>query len=80
MHGKLQRRPILPHEVPARVAELGLRDLSAFPLADLSVQDLDARELDRFRRLAESGGDEVLATPSEVELLSALGFRTVYGA
>ena len=77
--GKPQCLPILPHEVHARVAELGLRDLSAFPLADLSVQDLDSTELDRFRRLAEGGGDGVLATLSEVDLLSALGFRTVEG-
>lgn len=77
--GKPQCRPILPHEVHARVAELGLRDLSAFPLAKLSVQDLDATELDRFRSLAEGGGDEVLATLSEDELLSALGFRNVEG-
>ena len=77
--GEPQCRPILPHEVHARVAELGSRDLSAFPLADLSVPDLDATELDRFRSLAEGGGDEVLATLSEKELLSALGFRTVEG-
>ena len=76
--GKPQCRPILPHEVHARVAELGSRDLSTFPLADLSVRDLDPTELDRFRSLAE-GGDEVLATLSEEELLSALGFRTVEG-
>ena len=77
--GKPQCRPILPHEVHARVAELGLRDMSAFPLADLSVQDLDTAELDRFRSFAEGGGDEVLATLSGEELLSALGFRTVDG-
>ena len=79
VEGKPQCLPILPHEVPARVAELGLRDLSAFPLADLSAHDLDSNELDRFRRLAEGGGDEVLATLSEVDLLSTLGFRTVDG-
>ena len=70
---------MLPHGVQPRVSELGLRDLSVFPLAELSVEDLDSAELDRFRRLAEGGGDEVLATLSEVELLSALGFRTVNG-
>lgn len=77
--GNPQCLPILPHEVHTRVAELGLRDLSALPLADLSAQDLDTTELDRFRRLAEGGGDEVLATLSELDLLSALGFRTVDG-
>ena len=77
--GKPQCRPILPHEVHARVAELGLRDLSVFPLADLSIRDLDTTELGRFRSLAEGGGDEVLATLSDEELLSALGFRTVEG-
>ena len=77
--GKPQCRPILPHEVHARVAELGLRDPSALPLPGLSVEDLDRAELDRFRSLAEGGGDEVLASLSQVELLSALGFRTVDG-
>ena len=79
VEGKPLCLPILPHEAQARVTELGLRDFSAFPLAALSVQDLDDAELDRFRNLAEGGGDEVLATLSEVELLSALGFRTVDG-
>ena len=59
VNGKPRCLPILPHEVHARVAELGLRDLSAFPLADVSVQDLDSTELDRFRRLAEGSGDGV---------------------
>ena len=79
VEGKPQCLPMLPHEVQPRVAELGLRDLSAFPLADLSVQELDGTELDRFRSLAEGGGDEILATLSEIELLSALGFRSVDG-
>ncbi len=79
INGKPQCRPILPHEVHARVDELGLRDLSAFRLADLSVRDLDATELDRFRSLAEGGGDEVLSALSDEQLLSALGFRTVGG-
>lgn len=77
--GKPQCLPILPHEVHARVAELGLRDLSAFPLPELSADELDSAELDRFRRLAEGGGDEVLSTLSAGDLLSALGFRTVDG-
>ena len=79
VEGKPQCLPMLPHEVQPRVTELGLRDFSAFPLADLSVQDLDGAELDRFRSLAEGGGDEILATLSEIELLSALGFRSVDG-
>ena len=77
--GRPQCRPILPHEVQARVAELGWRDSSAFPLPGLSLEDLDPAELDRFRRMAEGGGDELLSTLSGEELLSALGFRTADG-
>ncbi|MCY3926122.1 MAG: putative DNA binding domain-containing protein [bacterium] len=77
--GKPQCLPVLPHEAQSRTTLIGDRDLSAFPLTDLSIADLDPAEVDRFRRLAGGGGDAVLAELSDVDLLSALGFRSVDG-
>ena len=77
--GKPQCLPMLPHEAQARTTLLGNRDLSAFPLAELSAADLDPLEFDRFRRLAGTDGDAALAELSDPDLLSALGFRSVDG-
>ena len=79
VNGKPECVPMLPHEVQARTTLLGLQDLSTLPLAELSSVDLDAAELDRFRRLAGAGGDAALSGLSDGDLLSALGFRTVDG-
>lgn len=79
VEGKPQCLPMLPHEAQARTTSLGTRDLSALPLPDLAFNDLDASELDRFRNLAEGGGDPVLSELSDHDLLAALGFRTVEG-
>ena len=79
VNGKPQCLPMMPHETQARAILLGGRDLSTSPLPELSISDLDPTELDRFRRLAESGGDEHLAVLSNRDLLSALGFRSVEG-
>lgn len=72
--------PMLPHEVQARTTLLGGQDLSASPLAELAASDLDPTELDRFRRLADGGGDQSLAELSDLDLLAALGFRSVDGS
>ena len=72
--------PLLPHEAQARTTLLGGRDLSVSPLTELSIADLDPTEFDRFRRLAGVGGDEYLAELSDLDLLSALGFRSVGGS
>ena len=77
--GKPQCLPMLPHEAQARTTLLGDRDLSAFPLAELSLANLDPTEFDRFRRLAGGEGDAALAELSDLDLLSALGFRSVDG-
>ena len=77
--GKPQCLPMLPHEAQARTTLLGDRDLSAFPLAELSAVDLDPAEFDRFRRFAGGEGDAALAELSDLDLLSALGFRSVNG-
>ena len=78
--GRPQCLPMLPHEAQARTTLLGGRDLSASPLIELSIADLDPTEFDRFRRLAGGGGDEHLAELSDLDLLSALGFRSVDGS
>ena len=78
--GKPQCLPMLPHEAQARTTLLGGRDLSASPLTELSIADLDPTEFDRFRRLAGGGGDGLLAELSDLDLLSALGFRSADGS
>lgn len=75
--GKPQCLPMLPHEAQARTTALGVRDLSVLPIGDVTLDDLDLNELDRFRNLADAGGDAVLADLGNADLLSALGFRTV---
>lgn len=77
--GRPQCLPMLPHETQARTTSLGTRDLSALPLPDLHADDLDAKELDRFRNLAGGGGDSIIAELSDNDLLAALGFRTIDG-
>ena len=77
--GRPQCLPMLPHEAQARTTHLGVQDLSMLPLAELSVDDLDPAELDRFRRLAAAGGDAALADRSNLDLLDALGLRSVDG-
>ncbi|WP_419924704.1 RNA-binding domain-containing protein [Candidatus Poriferisocius sp.] len=77
VHGKPECLPMSPHEIQTRASALGAHDISTFPLANLSVEDLDPAELDRFRNLAASGGDSVLANLSANDLLSALGFLSV---
>lgn len=77
--GKPQCLPMLPHEVQSRITVVGGRDLTTMPLAELSVEELDQGELDRFRNLARNDGDPVLADLSDPDLLSALGLRTIDG-
>ena len=79
VHGKPECRPMAPHEIQTRGSALGKHDLSTLPLADLAIEDLDPTEFDRFRNLAEGGGDSVLTSLSNVDLLSALGFLTAGG-
>lgn len=71
--------PMQPHEAIARTTRLGAQDLSVLPLPGLGPEDLDPSELRRFRDLARAGGDPVLAELSDLDLLAALGFRTVAG-
>ena len=79
VHGKPECVAMQPHEAMARAADLGARDLSANPLADAALGDLDGAELQRFRALAAAGGDRILGDLSDEDLLRALGFQAVDG-
>ncbi len=68
--GEPQCLPMSPHEVLARAS--GAVDYSLRVVPELSIQDLDAAELARMRGLARQGGDSVLASLSDTELLRAL--------
>ena len=76
VHGKPQCLPMRPHEVLGRAGSLGAQDYSRLVVPGLAVDDLSAAEMDRFRGLAKAGGDDVLATLSNPDLLKALDFFT----
>ena len=76
VHGKPQCLPMRPHEILARAGSLGALDFSRVVVPGLTVDDLAAAETERFRGLARVGGDEVLATLSDADLLKALNFLT----
>ncbi len=71
--GHPQCLPMSPADVLGRSTELGGFDVSARPLMMASMADLDPVELDRFRRLAKTSGDGVLAELSDSDLVAALG-------
>ena len=73
MRGNPQCLPMEPHEVLARVSSVGAQDFSAIPVPGVGLDDLSAGELTRFRTLAGTGGDRILATLSDMDLLKALG-------
>lgn len=68
--GEPQCLPMSPRDVLARAS--GAVDYSRRVVAELTIQDLDAAELARMRGLARQGGDDVLASLSDSELLRAL--------
>ena len=68
--GEPQCLPMSPRDVLARAS--GAVDYSRRAVAELTIQDLDAAELARMRGLARQGGDGVLASLSDSELLRAL--------
>ena len=71
--GNPQCLPMEPHEVLARVSSVGAQDFSKVPMRNIGLDDLSTTELARFRELARTGGDEVLANLSDLDLLGALG-------
>jgi ATP-dependent DNA helicase RecG len=79
VHGRPQCLPMRPNEVLARAGNVGAQDYAAVALPDVSMDDLSAVELDRFRDLAGAGGDAVLRELSDRDLLQALGLLTMHG-
>ncbi len=77
VHGKPQCLPMRPHEVLARAGSLGAQDYSLLVVPGLAVDDLAPEEINRFRGLAKAGGDSVLATLPNLDLLKALRFLTL---
>ena len=76
VHGKPQCLPMRPHEVIARAGSLGAQDYSRVVVPGMGIGDLAAAEMERFRELARAGGDDVLATLSDEDLLKALNLLT----
>lgn len=83
--GLLQRRrlmadgtpeavPFYPHEFAQRQSSLGLLDLSATPLIDLTIADFNPLERQRMREMIRRyGGDSSLLPLADEELDGALG-------
>lgn len=79
MKGNPQCLPMEPHEVLARASSVGAQDYSVVAVSGIGLNDLSPSELSRFRRMAGTGGDKVLSTLSDVDLLKALGLLTQAG-
>ncbi|MBI4586091.1 MAG: putative DNA binding domain-containing protein [Planctomycetes bacterium] len=72
--GSPQCVPFYPHEIPARLADLGLLDYSALAVEGASDRDLDSLERARLRQMIERfGGQRTLLPLNDEELDGALG-------
>ena len=77
VRGEPQCLPMVPHEVLARAS--GAVDHSRRVVEGLTVDDLDGSELARMRGLARQGGEDALASLSDVELVRALNLMDPSG-
>ncbi len=79
--GKPHCMPLDPNTLALRVKQSGSTLFVDAERPDVSVEDLDPREFERFRTLAsrEPTADRLLATLANGDLLDALGVRTVTG-
>lgn len=70
--------PMYSYEIPSRLAELGMLDYSAQPLAGATLDDLDPNQRVRLRRIIQnrSGGEKTLLSLSDEELDIALRLVT----
>ena len=73
--------PMYPYEIPSRLAELGMLDYSAQPLAGAVFDDLDPNQRVRLRRIIQNrqGGEKTLLTLPDDELDIALRLITEVG-
>lgn len=73
--------PMYSYEIPSRLAELGMLDFSAQPLAGATLDDLDINQLVRLRRIIQTrqGGEKTLLTLSDEDLERALRLTTEVG-
>lgn len=73
MDGTPQCVPYRPSLLVSTARSLAGRDYAEIPLPGLTLDHLDLKELDRFRRLAaSSAGDRLLADSADQEILRAL--------
>lgn len=70
--------PMYSYEIPSRLAELGMLDYSAQPLAGATLDDLDPNQRVRLRRIIQnrSGGEKTLLSLPDDELDIALRLIT----
>lgn len=73
--------PMYPYEIPSRLAELGMLDYSAQPLAGATIDDLDPNQRVRLRKIIQTrqGGEKNLLTLPDDELDIALRLVTKLG-
>lgn len=73
--------PMYPYEIPSRLSELSMLDFSAQPLAGSTLDDLDANQRARLRKIIQSrqGGEKALLSLPDDELDVALRIVTDAG-
>jgi ATP-dependent DNA helicase RecG len=73
--------PMYSYEIPSRLAELGMLDYSAQPLAGATLEDLDPNQRIRLRRIIQNrqGGEKSLLSLPDDELDIALRLVTEVG-
>ncbi len=73
--GTPENIPMYPTEVATRLSDLRLLDNSAMAILEATVEDFDALEIERLRRIILSyDGDKALLELDNAELMKALGF------
>lgn len=78
--GTPETAPLYPYEITQRLSSLRLLDLSAQPLADAALDDLDPVERERLREIIRKyNGEKTLLDLSNEELDGALGFAVEAG-
>ena len=73
--GTPENIPMYPTEVATRLSDLRLLDYSAMAILEATIEDFDALEIERLRRIILSyDGDKALLELDNAELMKALGF------